>query len=154
MSESSQIAYTNHPLNKKLKPELHRDGSSNTTQPANSQPPRCPTLPNLLEFGVRWPHAKQAGLLLDRLLTQEKLFDVFTSWNRPTGGYRVPAGHAQYAGVSFTRDHLIEAAGLGSSSSAGTAAVFSSRELNRAPKAKAWYESGGSVAATSDFGLR
>ncbi|KAJ7912845.1 hypothetical protein B0H13DRAFT_1874429 [Mycena leptocephala] len=102
-----------------------------------------PTLPNLLEFGVRWPRAKQAGLLLDRLLTQEKLFDVFTSWNRPTGGYKVPAGHAQYAGVSFTREHLIEAAGLGSSSSAGTAAVFSSKELNRAPKAKAWYESGG-----------
>ncbi|KAJ7826526.1 hypothetical protein B0H13DRAFT_1918132 [Mycena leptocephala] len=102
-----------------------------------------PTLPNLLEFGVRWPRAKQAGLLLDRLLTQEKLFDVFTSWNRPTGGYKVPAGHAQYAGVSFTREHLIEATGLGSSSSAGTSAVFSSKELNRAPKAKAWYESGG-----------
>jgi hypothetical protein len=52
-----------------------------------------PTLPNLLEFGVRWPRAKQAGLLLDRLLAQEKLFDVFTSWNRPTGGYKVPAGN-------------------------------------------------------------
>ncbi|KAJ7679826.1 hypothetical protein B0H17DRAFT_1206339 [Mycena rosella] len=101
--------------------------------------------PDLLEFGKRWPRAKAAGMLLDRFLMQENIFDLFTAWSRPTGGYTVPTGYENYTGVAFTKDNLIEAGGFGSFSSSSTATIFAPQMLAKAPKAKAWYESGGTT---------
>ncbi|KAJ7679921.1 hypothetical protein B0H17DRAFT_1206312 [Mycena rosella] len=109
--------------------------------------------PDLLEFGKRWPRAKAAGMLLDRFLMQENIFDLFTAWSRPTGGYTVPTGYENYTGVAFTKDDLIEAGGFGSSSSSSTATIFAPQMLAKAPKAKAWYESGGTIGAVYLDGL-
>ncbi|KAJ7447684.1 hypothetical protein FB451DRAFT_1375588 [Mycena latifolia] len=49
--------------------------------------------PDLPEFGKAWPRAKFAGMLLDRFRTQEGVFELFTAWSRPTGGYTVPMNH-------------------------------------------------------------
>ncbi|KAJ6597836.1 hypothetical protein B0H10DRAFT_2325590 [Mycena sp. CBHHK59/15] len=101
------------------------------------------TIVDIPPFGQNWPRANYAGMMLDRLFMQEKVFELFTAWNRPTGGYTVHAGYDDYSGVTFTNDEILDAIGIKSSSSSSVAVLFSPQTLIKAPKAKAWYESGG-----------
>ncbi|KAJ7819718.1 hypothetical protein B0H14DRAFT_3737035 [Mycena olivaceomarginata] len=54
-------------------------------------------LDDVPDYGTAWPRAKYAGMLLERILLQEKVLELFTAWSRPTGGYIVPAAlhHSQ-----------------------------------------------------------
>jgi hypothetical protein len=110
-------------------------------------------------FGKEWPRAKHAGLLLDRHLFEEKVLEMFTAWSRPIGGYVVPQGeslvqhrfsnltslpgYANYTGTTFTKDEVLDTINIKSSSSSNDTLLFAPESLMHAPKAQAWYKSGG-----------
>ncbi|KAJ7794052.1 hypothetical protein B0H14DRAFT_2622285 [Mycena olivaceomarginata] len=59
-------------------------------------------IPGLPEFGTPWPRAKYVSMLLERHVLGEKVFEFFTAWSRPIGGYVVPEGCRDYTGTAFT----------------------------------------------------
>ncbi|KAJ6612962.1 hypothetical protein B0H10DRAFT_2436679 [Mycena sp. CBHHK59/15] len=94
-------------------------------------------------FGKEWPRAKHAGLLLDRHLFEEKVLEMFTAWSRPIGGFVVPQGYANYTGTTFTKHEVLDTINIKSSSSSNDTLLFAPESLMHAPKAQAWYKSGG-----------
>ncbi|KAJ7860946.1 hypothetical protein B0H14DRAFT_2576291 [Mycena olivaceomarginata] len=121
---------------------------------SSSQSPktvRCTILP-----GSMLP--LNAGTLLQRQLLEEKVFEFLKAWNRPIGGYQVPKGNSHlyrysrtdqvhhydnYVGTSFTKDEVLKAINIKSSSSSSDNVVFAPENLKHWSKAKAWYTSGG-----------
>ncbi|KAJ6505037.1 hypothetical protein C8R45DRAFT_971684, partial [Mycena sanguinolenta] len=102
-------------------------------------------IPGVPEFGAAWPRAKFAGTLLERHLIEEKVLEFFTAWSRTIGGYTVPQGYREYAGISFTKGEVLDAINIKSSRSNNTSNVFTPDNLKHSLKAKAWYASGGNT---------
>ncbi|KAJ7114807.1 hypothetical protein C8R44DRAFT_984203 [Mycena epipterygia] len=73
----------------------------------------------------------------------KEVLEIFTPWSRPIGGYIVPTAYDDYRGTNFTKDELLAAMNIKSSSASKDAALFVPDALKHAPKAKEWYKSGG-----------
>ncbi|KAJ7810655.1 hypothetical protein B0H14DRAFT_2607169 [Mycena olivaceomarginata] len=86
-------------------------------------------LDDVPDYGTAWPRAKYAGMLLGRILLQEKVLELFTAWSRPTGGYIVPAVYHNYAGTSFTKDEILDTLKIKSSSSSNDHLLFAPENL-------------------------
>ncbi|KAJ7501646.1 hypothetical protein B0H11DRAFT_2224523 [Mycena galericulata] len=127
----------NNPMHKNATPGLRGDFARFIHETVRAEVPDIP------EYGADWPRCVFAGQLLDRKLHQDAIFTVLGKWGRTRGGYLVPKGFGEFAGVKFDKKFAYDALKLGSSSATDLEKYLGPAAIENAPKVQEWLESKG-----------